>query len=246
MSDPEAHSAKRPSRWLYLAGAVLIIVGIAVFAVALRHEVDRIATALAGFDRFVAPGEISIDVAEPDELLVYFENRGEFEGEQFDTLRKLVWPFLDTKTIRLTITGPDGSTIAHQTPRQSPTYNRDGRQGAAIWEFDALEPGTYRINATWATIDPPIYGKLEEFEAAREAFAATQGATDESQEPRYLPGFELQPVLLAVGPNPVVGRFEAIWGLKGAAAVSSIAAMLGVLVIILTFFRRHPLKNKGA
>ncbi len=248
-SPPPTASRSLPTRRGYAIGLTLIVIGGLVFGVTVLVEAKRQAEAVAGFERVVVPGSHVVTVAQAGEMLVFYENLSTAQGQAFDTFRKLVWPFQSTKAMKLDVVQmATGEALSTGTPLRLTTYDIQGRQGSAVWAFDAPTPGAYRLTASWLELEPEIYGEAAAFEAAlaEHEAAATAPNAAERDEPFYMPGFRREPVVLAVGPEPLQGTLQNVLGLKGAATIFALSFTAGVLFILLTYVRRHPLPPRDA
>ncbi|MEM6393745.1 MAG: hypothetical protein AAF797_13300 [Planctomycetota bacterium] len=116
-----------------------------------------------------------------------------------------------------------------------------GRAGLGFYQFEAVTAGVYRIEVGWKGQDEfavPIFRTVEERDAAKAA------AGDEVFAGRVMGEYVPQPVLLAVGKDPVSEDvlFD-IFGLKGAASLLAFAFTGAAVMVVVTWVRRHPMQH---
>lgn len=124
--------------WLSLAGLIGAMAG-GVFSY--RGLEGR----LAEMSRAVVPGQVDIEVTEPDTLTIFYEDPtadGTFvvQSSGSNTLSAL--------PVELTVTGPSGERVTVAPYERDLRFDYDGRVLTAIAVIDATTAGTYNVQAT--------------------------------------------------------------------------------------------------
>ena len=124
--------------WISLAG---LIGAMAWGFFSYRGLEDR----LAELSRAVVPGQVDIEVTEPDTLTVFYEDPtsdGTFvvQSGGANTLSAL--------PVELTVTGPSGERVTVAPYERDLRFDYDGRVLTAIAVIDATTAGTYNVQAT--------------------------------------------------------------------------------------------------
>ncbi|MEM6552874.1 MAG: hypothetical protein AAF750_12210 [Planctomycetota bacterium] len=141
------------------------------------------------------------------------------------------------------LTGRARPAVIYQTQGSGEGEANAGRAGLGFYQFEAASAGVYRVEVGWkddGEFAVPIFRTIEEREAA-------QPAERKPEDPlvgRVMGDFERQPVLLAVGKDPVSEDvlFD-IFGLKGAASLLAFAFTGAAVMVVVTWVRRHPMQN---
>lgn len=260
----DSHSRRKPSRGWYLLSLALLLVSIGVFVVSLRQKAAYLETQIEPMPRFVGPtdpGGAVVTVTQPGKQIIYYENRGELDGETYDTPRRQVWTTYESPAMTCTVTrvdtgekvdvrlpGKEDDAARSKTSRdQIVTYDLGGRQGYGVWVFDADEPGDYRIAIDYvdavklnpdAIVIPPELTKDDKKQMTSADGAAYEADRRDKIEQASLAQLEPIDVLFAVGPDPATGSYFQVIGLKGAATVLAFGFTFSVLIALVTLMLR--------
>lgn len=260
-----------PSRgWYGLALAILLVTA-GVFAAVVINGRAGAHRAVDRMPRFVGPTPdtgVVLDLDEPGDYVVYYENLGTLKGADdvadraFDTHRLQVWTTPTRPSMACTVTREDGGeTVAVRLLGQTGDrpaefdvdrdvgviYDLGDRQGAGIWTFRVAESGRYRFSVAYL---PEVYldaGSVEVPEALTRAEQSQMRFEDvqqhEEQRAQALGRSalaELEPVdvLFAVGPDPTGGSYFNVAGLKGAAALLAFGLTGSTVIALVTLMLR--------
>lgn len=136
-----------PGRGWYVAALlVLLAIGgpsLGAFLSGLNGLTDE-------FIRVRVPGEVPVDL-EAGTYTIFYEYRGEFEGESFSTSSTL-------PEMQAQVTSSDGSSVAATPSTGSFEYNWFGRAGYSVGEVDVPAEGRYVFSAEYvdATESEPV------------------------------------------------------------------------------------------
>lgn len=265
VTDEASAPPKRQSKRAYVLALLILVLSAGVFAGSIMLEDRRLNTAIDGLHRFIGPGVTELDLDEAGTLLVFYENRSEHAGQAYDTPRRLVWPFQDTRAMTLRVTEmATGEAMEARDPERIVVLDRSGREGKAVWQFTAPSAGRYRVETAWREESPlAIYRDPEAFDSAREAWVQARQAEHDALQlaegseaatfdpaavpfpGRLLREFAPQPVVLSVGPDPVGFAYFQVIGLKGGATVLALGFTASVLIVLLTYVHQNPLPDRA-
>jgi len=256
---------RKPSRGWYLLSAFLLIGSASVFALTLIEKAGTFSDRIMPMPRFVGPtGDegVVVTLDQPGRQNIFYENRGTFEGKDFDTPRRQVWTTYASPAMTCTVSdaesgepipvylvGSSDEDEARSKTSKDPviTYSVGSVQGHSAWVFDAPAAGGYRIVLRYvdevslepSEIEvPPELTKDQKKQMDSEEGAAYEQARREAQERIALAGLEPIDVLFAVGPDPMAGAFFEVIGLKGAATVLAFGFTFSVLITLVTLMLR--------
>ncbi|XAM00428.1 hypothetical protein OT109_03370 [Phycisphaeraceae bacterium D3-23] len=267
-SDSADPPRKRPSRGWYVLAFLLLLVSGGVFVAAVLDGRSRAWAQIESMQRFVGPtdaGGVVLDLAEPGEYVVYYENLGDFEGASFDTPRHQVWttPTMPAMTCR--VAPADGGDALHvrllgQTGDIADEFDQDrdtaviygrsdgtGRQGTGVWTMVVPEPGRYRIDVAYVesvmldpvSIEVPVPLTRDEQSQTDFADAERHEADRQTAEARRaLASLEPVDVLFAIGRDPTEGGFFQVLGLRGAASILAFGFTIATLMALVTLMLR--------
>jgi hypothetical protein len=125
-----------PSRAWYVVAALVFVVGFVVFGAFLFLRLSRLDE---GIEQFVVPGSAEVAIDEPGRQTIYRETGASIDGRYYGTS--------DLTGLEVVVTDPSGDVVELDSPAMNETYTIGGREGVAIFKFDAEEPGTYRVEA---------------------------------------------------------------------------------------------------
>ncbi len=137
MSIPDV----QPSKLYYGLAVLIIILGFFLFAWSLFSGISQMESSLV---QFAAPGSAELDLAEPGEYTIFYENRTYFQGKSYIT-NELISGLQVAVVEKST-----GRNLAVHSASGSFTYSLGSRSGRSIMAFDVEQPGIYQINATYA------------------------------------------------------------------------------------------------
>lgn len=126
------------ARWLALVG---MIAAIGWGYLSYQMLQDR----LAALSRTAVPGEVTIEVTEPHELTVYYEDPTASGGFLVRTGASTT---VGSSPVELAVTGPSGASVTTTPYQRDMRFNYDGRAVIALATFDASTAGTYTIRAS--------------------------------------------------------------------------------------------------
>ncbi len=129
-----------PSPWYYGLSILIIVVGFGIFAWVLYSSFSDMDS---GLSRLVVPGSLDLDLKEPGEYTIFYENQTYINGKLYSTGAQI--PGLQIR-ISEKATGQELST--YPTPGGF-TYSFGGRTGRSVMAFRVERPGIYQINATY-------------------------------------------------------------------------------------------------
>ena len=130
---------KAPSRWHYVIGSAVLIVGFAVFGVFLFTRI----TSLAPDIQVVVPGTHEIYPEDSGKYTVFYEYRSVVDDRIYSTGESLSGLGVTLESKR------DSREVAMSTPSGTTTYEIGGRAGVSVLKFEVEEPGTYILSADY-------------------------------------------------------------------------------------------------
>ncbi|MEM9414248.1 MAG: hypothetical protein AAGA29_02065 [Planctomycetota bacterium] len=244
---------------------LILLVSAGVFVAAVMDGRSRSWSRIDSMQRFVGPtagGSVVVELAEPGEYVVYYENLGTFEGRAFDTPRHQVWTTPTMPAMTCKVSPADAGDALHvrllgqtgDAPAEfdkdrdvEVIYRRDDRQGAGVWTMQVPEAGRYRIDIAYldaVALDPAsieVPDPLTRDEQSQTAFAdAEQHEADRQLALARKAVASLEPVdvLFAIGRDPTAGGFFQVLGLRGAATVLAFGFTIASLMALVTLMLR--------
>lgn len=127
-----------PGRKWYVVAALVFLVGLSVFGVFLFLRIRELTE---GFQQVVVPGSAEIAVEEPGRWTIYHETGGSIDGTYYGAS--------DLTGLQIVVASPSGQPLDLVPPGVNESYTIGGRRGVAIFRFEAPEPGTYRLEASY-------------------------------------------------------------------------------------------------
>ncbi len=92
----------------------------------------------------VVPGSADLDLEEPGEYTIFYENQTYFNGKFYSTGEQISGLQIQVSEIAT------GSYLTIYSAPGSFTYDLGSRNGRAITSFKVERPGTYRVNAFYS------------------------------------------------------------------------------------------------
>lgn len=135
-----------PNIWRYGLALLIVIVGFVAFA---WYLLSGISGSLAGLTQMAAPGETELDLGEPGEYTIFYENESYFDGRFYMTAGQI--PGLEIAVMEKA----SGRELQTYPPAGSSTYHIGGRSGQSVMAFKADAPGIYVINASYPSEPGP-------------------------------------------------------------------------------------------
>jgi len=126
-----------PSPWYFGLAVLIIAVGLCIFAWSIFTSVSEIGS---GLSQVVVPGSAELDLKEPGEYTIFYENQTSINGRLFSTggqIAGLQIRVTEKATARELSTYSSGSI----------SYSFGGRTGRSVMAFRVERPGIYRIDA---------------------------------------------------------------------------------------------------
>jgi hypothetical protein len=134
------NSDVQPSIWYYGLAILIIVVGFIAFAGLIFSSVSDMGESL---EQVIVPGSADLDLEEPGEYTIFYENQTYFNGKYYSTSEQI--PGLQIQV-------SDIATRSYLATYPSPgsfSYDLGSRNGKAITSFRIERPGIYRINASY-------------------------------------------------------------------------------------------------
>ena len=131
----------QPSIWYYGLSILIIIVGFIAFAGFIFTSVSDMGESLM---QVVVPGSADLDLKEPGEYTIFYENQTYFNGKFYSTGEQISGLQIQVSEIAT------GSYLTIYSAPGSFTYDLGSRNGRAITSFKVERPGTYRIKASYS------------------------------------------------------------------------------------------------
>jgi hypothetical protein len=129
----------QPSIWYYGLAMLIIVIGFLGFAGLIYSGVSNIESGLV---QIKAPGNTDLDLKEPGEYTLFYENRSYFNGTIYNTGEQI--PELQISVVEKA----SGQTLATY-PASGSTYSMGSRTGRSVMSFNVEKTGIYWINASY-------------------------------------------------------------------------------------------------
>jgi hypothetical protein len=131
----------QPSIWYYGLAVLIIVLGFVAFA---SFIYSGISDAESGLIQMVAPGGADLNLSEPGEYIIFYENNSYMNGKFYSTSDQI--PGLKI-LVREKATGLD---LATNPAKNSFTYSLGSRSGRSIMAFTVPRAGIYQVNAFYS------------------------------------------------------------------------------------------------
>lgn len=123
--------------WLSLAGLIAAIAwGL--------YAYEGLQSRLSDFPRTAVPGELSVEVSQPQTLTIFYEDP---IADRTFVVRSSDTNTLNAPPLELGVTGPSGDPIQTTRYERDLRFDHGGRVLTAMATFDADEAGTFTIEA---------------------------------------------------------------------------------------------------
>ena len=141
MTVDRTDRAPMPGRiWYWVAGA-FGITGVVIFVVFLFTGISGMGD---GLDQMLAPGEAEFSFAEPGDYTVFHEHESVFEGRYYSS------PTVVSGLAVEVLSKAGGSAVEVRPASANASYALEGRESNAVFEFEIVAPGPYRVTAAYA------------------------------------------------------------------------------------------------
>jgi hypothetical protein len=127
-----------PGRRWYVVAALVFVVGLVAFAGFLFF---RLRDLDEGFRQVVVPGSSDIVLDEPGTWTIYRETGSSVGGKYYG--------YADLTGLEVVVRTPSGETVTLTAPGVNENYTIGGREGVAIFRFEAPAPGVYQLEARY-------------------------------------------------------------------------------------------------
>jgi hypothetical protein len=134
-----------PSRWFYLIGIIVLIIGPAVSSMLLFSTIFSTIDTLKDIPstRVIVPGRNDISLSEAGKYTIFYEYRSILGNSVYSTGE-------DIPGIQVNLMSKDtGIKILLSTPTMSSSYTIGGRSGVSLFDFTIDRRGTYEIAASY-------------------------------------------------------------------------------------------------
>jgi hypothetical protein len=145
----------KPSRWFYVVGIVILIVGPVVSSVVLFSSVfSNLGNMAAEIQstQVVVPGSSDITLQQTGKYTIFYEYRSMVGNRIYSTDENI-------PGIIVNIVSKDtGDGIPLSSASTNSSYSLGSRSGIGLFDFDIDEPGIYELSASY----PAVQGQQEE------------------------------------------------------------------------------------
>ena len=136
----------QPGIWYYGLAVLVIVLGFAAFAGSIY---SGITDAESGLLQIAAPGGAELNLSEPGEYIIFYENNSYLDGKFYSTGEQISG--LEVH-VREKATGLD---VATYPAKSSLTYSLGSRSGRSIMAFKVERAGDYQVNASYSGKEGP-------------------------------------------------------------------------------------------
>ncbi|MHB8118208.1 MAG: hypothetical protein ACYDHX_05725 [Methanothrix sp.] len=144
---PVNHSnSVQPGIWYYGLAVLIIFIGFAAFAGSIYAGISD---AESGLLQIAAPGGANLNISEPGEYIIFYENNSYMNGKFYSTSEQISGLEI---LVREKATGLD---LATYPAKGSFTYSLGSRSGRSITAFKALRAGIYQVNTSYSGREGP-------------------------------------------------------------------------------------------
>lgn len=130
-----------PSRAWYVVSAAIFLVGLIAFASFLFLKLSRLNE---GYVRVLVPGEAEVSLEKPGRYIIHHEFKSVFEGRVYSTPEGEGLQGMKIEVYSL----PGDRPVAVQDTTLSASYSFGSYSGVSLMEFQAEQPGRFRLRGT--------------------------------------------------------------------------------------------------
>jgi len=135
-----------PGIWYYGLAVLVIVLGFAVFAGSIY---SGITDAESGLLQIAAPGDADLNISEPGEYIIFYENNSYMNDQFYSTSEQISGLEIH---VREKATDLD---LATYPAKSSFTYSLGSRSGRSIMAFTTQRAGIYQVNTSYSGIAGP-------------------------------------------------------------------------------------------
>jgi len=137
--QPSPQPQAVPSRWWYLGGLLVIMVGCLLFILLAFRGIFGLTD---DFQRVVLPGRGEVRLASPGTYTVFYEHRSVVDGRVYATGER-------PPTFRCILRSKESGGHVPLRPTGGGTYSAGSRAGNALFEFKIPKAGVYEFLAAY-------------------------------------------------------------------------------------------------
>jgi hypothetical protein len=148
-------SPQKPSRWFYVVGIVILIVGPVVSSVVLFSSVfSNLGNMAAEIQstQVVMPGSSDITLQQTGKYTIFYEYRSMVGNRIYSTDENIPGIIVNI------VSKGTGDGIPLSSASTNSSYSLGSRSGIGLFDFDIDEPGIYELSASY----PAVQGQQEE------------------------------------------------------------------------------------
>jgi hypothetical protein len=138
MSIPATASKPPPARGWYIVAGLLAVAAVVASSLFVIYRVNGLGARLL---QVVVPGETSLILVETGSHTIFHEYNSVVDGKVYSA------PSLSG--LRVSLVSADGTPVKLVPPTATSRYSFAGREGISVFTFNVLEPGTYRLAASY-------------------------------------------------------------------------------------------------
>jgi hypothetical protein len=145
----------KPSRWFYVVGIVILIVGPVVSSVVLFSSVfSNLGNMAAEIQstQVVVPGSSDITLQQTGKYTIFYEYRSMVGNRIYSTDENIPGIIVNI------VSKGTGDGIPLSSASTNSSYSLGSRSGIGLFDFDIDEPGIYELSASY----PAVQGQQEE------------------------------------------------------------------------------------
>lgn len=130
----------QPGIWYYGLAVLVIIIGFLAFAGLIYSGVSSVESGLV---QMTAPGNADLELKEPGEYTLFYENHTYFNGSIYSTAEQI-------PALQIVVSEKESGQTLATYPASGNTYSMGDRTGRSVMAFKVEKPGIYWINASYA------------------------------------------------------------------------------------------------
>jgi hypothetical protein len=135
----------QPSVWYYGLAVLIIILGFLAFA---GYLFTGISSTQNGLMQLTAPGDAELNLKEPGEYTIFYENQSYFNGSVYNTGGQI-------PGLKIGVSEKASGETLNTYTAAGTTYSMGGRSGQSITAFRVERPGLYWINTSYPRVPGP-------------------------------------------------------------------------------------------